>query len=95
MPEPTPDVYELAYEGFKRAPLGSSIVRAIVDTVWPLAVAEGRRQVIQVIADRLDAARAEPRHQPSERRGRITALGQLLEELEGASGRRDGEVTDA
>lgn len=44
MTKPTEAVYEAAYQAFKRAPLGSSIVRAIVDFVWPLAEAEGRRQ---------------------------------------------------
>jgi hypothetical protein len=44
MPKPTEAIYDLACEAFKRAPLGSSIVRAIVDFVWPVAGAEARRQ---------------------------------------------------
>jgi hypothetical protein len=46
MSEPTEAVYEAAYEAFKRAPLGASIVRACVDAVWPLAEARGYQQAI-------------------------------------------------
>ena len=48
---PDEATYDMAYEAFKRAPLGSSIVRAIVDAVWPIAVAEGRRQIADVLRD--------------------------------------------
>jgi hypothetical protein len=61
MADPTEAVYEAAYEAFKRAPLGSSIVRAIVDHVWPLAhadgVAEGRRQAAEDIVAEADEKR--------------------------------------
>lgn len=49
MSEPSEAVYEAAYQAFKCAPLGSSIVRAVVDFAWPLAVAEGRRQAAEAI----------------------------------------------
>lgn len=52
---PTEAVYDMAYQAFKNAPYGSSIVRAIVDFVWPLAATAGRHRAAANIRARADA----------------------------------------